>query len=184
LHREQRFLAGSTAVDIEHRYQLAASPISGTRRPTSPSGSLGCRQRVSGSGKLARASTPAYPCAGMSSHARIALQSTLVLLDFDARRLENRVVLAIRHAPARDFRSQVRVHDLEHTFGRRLRAAGAGFEDRQDLLGHRSRGSQPTARQPTKRGSSRRPTAYASVMADGRNSWCCGAHSGGEESRG
>ena len=33
---------------------------------------------------------------------------------------------------------QVRVHDLKHTFGRRLRAAGVGFEDRQDLLGHRS----------------------------------------------
>jgi integrase len=31
---------------------------------------------------------------------------------------------------------QVRVHDLKHTFGRRLRAAGVSFEDRQDLLGH------------------------------------------------
>ena len=34
---------------------------------------------------------------------------------------------------------QVRVHDLKHTFGRRLRASGVSFEDRQDLLGHRSR---------------------------------------------
>ncbi len=33
---------------------------------------------------------------------------------------------------------QVRVHDLKHTFGRRIRAAGVSFEDRQDLLGHRS----------------------------------------------
>jgi integrase len=33
---------------------------------------------------------------------------------------------------------QVRVHDLKHTFGRRLRAAGVSFEDRQDLLGRRS----------------------------------------------
>ena len=33
---------------------------------------------------------------------------------------------------------QLRVHDLKHTFGRRLRASGVGFEDRQDLLGHRS----------------------------------------------
>jgi integrase len=33
---------------------------------------------------------------------------------------------------------QVRVHDLKHTFGRRLRAAGVNFEDRQDLLGHKS----------------------------------------------
>ena len=34
--------------------------------------------------------------------------------------------------------NQARVHDLKHTFGRRLRAAGVTFEDRQDLLGHRS----------------------------------------------
>jgi integrase len=32
---------------------------------------------------------------------------------------------------------QVRIHDLKHTFGRRPRAAGVSFEDRQDLLGHR-----------------------------------------------
>ena len=31
---------------------------------------------------------------------------------------------------------RIRVHDLKHTFGRRLRAAGVSFEDRQDLLGH------------------------------------------------
>jgi integrase len=34
---------------------------------------------------------------------------------------------------------RVRVHDLKHTYARRLRAAGVSFEDRQDLLGHRSR---------------------------------------------
>lgn len=33
---------------------------------------------------------------------------------------------------------RLRVHDLKHTFGRRLRAAGVSFEDRQDLLGHKS----------------------------------------------
>ena len=33
---------------------------------------------------------------------------------------------------------KVRVHDLKHTFGRRPRAAGVSFEDRQDLLGHKS----------------------------------------------
>ena len=33
---------------------------------------------------------------------------------------------------------RVRVHDLKHTFGRRLRAAGVSDEDRQDLLGHKS----------------------------------------------
>jgi hypothetical protein len=30
------------------------------------------------------------------------------------------------------------VHDLKHTFGRSLRAACVSFEDRQDLLGHKS----------------------------------------------
>ena len=32
----------------------------------------------------------------------------------------------------------VRVHDLRHSFGHRLRAAGVSFEDRQDLLSHKS----------------------------------------------
>ncbi|MEL0585506.1 MAG: tyrosine-type recombinase/integrase [Candidatus Thiodiazotropha sp. (ex. Lucinoma kazani)] len=45
---------------------------------------------------------------------------------------------AWRHARTRVGLSQVRVHDLKHTLGRRLRAAGVSFEDRQDLLGHRS----------------------------------------------
>jgi hypothetical protein len=35
------------------------------------------------------------------------------------------------------FRS-VRVHDLKHTYGHRLRVAGVGFEDRKLLLGHKS----------------------------------------------
>jgi len=35
------------------------------------------------------------------------------------------------------FRS-IRVHDLKHTFGHRLRAAGVSFEDRQSLLGHKA----------------------------------------------
>ncbi len=30
------------------------------------------------------------------------------------------------------------MHYLKHTFGRRLRAVGVSFEDRQDLLGHKS----------------------------------------------
>jgi integrase len=45
---------------------------------------------------------------------------------------------AWQKARARAGLPQVRVHDLKHTFGRRLRAAGVSFEDRQDLLGHRS----------------------------------------------
>ncbi|MFH1114887.1 MAG: tyrosine-type recombinase/integrase [Pseudomonadota bacterium] len=43
-----------------------------------------------------------------------------------------------RHARCRAGLPEVRVHDLKHTFGRRLRAAGVSFEDRQDLLGHKS----------------------------------------------
>jgi integrase len=41
--------------------------------------------------------------------------------------------------PAAEGFRGVRVHDLKHTFGRRLRAANVSFEDRQDLLGHKSR---------------------------------------------
>jgi integrase len=40
--------------------------------------------------------------------------------------------------PAPEGFRNVRVHDLKHTYGRRLRAAGVSFEDRQDLLGHKS----------------------------------------------
>jgi len=32
----------------------------------------------------------------------------------------------------------VRIHDLKHTFGRRLRAAGVSLETRKVLLGHRN----------------------------------------------
>ena len=45
---------------------------------------------------------------------------------------------AWKKARARAALPRLRVHDLKHTFGRRLRAAGVSFEDRQDLLGHRS----------------------------------------------
>lgn len=34
--------------------------------------------------------------------------------------------------------SYIRVHDLRHTFGSRLRAAGVSVEDREDLLAHKS----------------------------------------------
>ncbi len=45
---------------------------------------------------------------------------------------------AWRKARERVGLAQVRIHDHKHTFGRRLRAAGVSFEDRQDLLGHKS----------------------------------------------
>ena len=38
--------------------------------------------------------------------------------------------------PVPDGFRRIRVHDLKHTFGRRLRAAGVSFEARQVLLGH------------------------------------------------
>jgi integrase len=41
-----------------------------------------------------------------------------------------------RNARIRADLQHVRVHDLKHTFARRLRAAAVSFEDRQDLLGH------------------------------------------------
>ena len=47
-------------------------------------------------------------------------------------------VHAWREARKRAGLEEARVHDLKHTFGRRLRAAGVSFEDRQDLLGHKS----------------------------------------------
>ena len=56
----------------------------------------------------------------------------------------NRIVQSLleelrgQHARIRAGLPQVRVHDLKHNFGRRLRAAGVSFEDRQDLLGHKS----------------------------------------------
>jgi len=43
-----------------------------------------------------------------------------------------------RNEPAPEGFRRVRVHDLKHTFGRRLRAAGVSFEDRQVLLGHKN----------------------------------------------
>ena len=45
---------------------------------------------------------------------------------------------AWRKARVRADLPKVRVNDLKHTFGRRLRAAGVSIEDRQDLLRHRS----------------------------------------------
>jgi integrase len=44
----------------------------------------------------------------------------------------------ILRAPCPGGFRRIRVHDLKHTFGRRLRAACVSVEDRQDLLGHKS----------------------------------------------
>ncbi len=50
-------------------------------------------------------------------------------------RMNNSAWRKARHTVGLD---AVRVHDLRHTFGMRLRAAGVSLEDRQDLLGHKS----------------------------------------------
>ena len=52
--------------------------------------------------------------------------------------LYNMLNSAWRRARERSKLPGFRVHDLRHTFGHRLRAAGVGYEDRQDLLGHKS----------------------------------------------
>jgi integrase len=54
------------------------------------------------------------------------------------KRLQRMYNRAWREARERAGLLHIRVHDLKHTFGRRLRAAGVSFEDRQDLLGHKS----------------------------------------------
>ena len=57
---------------------------------------------------------------------------------YNGKRIRKLNTAAWRKGRLRAGLPQVRVHDLKHTFGRRLRAAGVSFEDRQDLLGHRS----------------------------------------------
>ena len=55
----------------------------------------------------------------------------------DGKRIARMMTSGWKRARARAGLSQVRVHDLKYKFGRRLRATGVSFEDRQDLLGHR-----------------------------------------------
>ena len=60
------------------------------------------------------------------------------VFSFKGRPLARMLSTGWRQAREKAKMPEVRVHDLKHTFGRRLRAAGVSFEDRQDLLGHRS----------------------------------------------
>ena len=53
------------------------------------------------------------------------------------RRASKRYASEFGRSCPKGFRS-IRVHDLKHTYGHRLRAAGVGFEDRKLLLGHKS----------------------------------------------
>lgn len=58
------------------------------------------------------------------------------VFDYKGRKLDRMMNRAWRDAREAVDLKLVRVHDMRHTFGMRLRAAGVGFEDRQDLLGH------------------------------------------------
>lgn len=53
------------------------------------------------------------------------------------RRAANRYAQELERTCPAGFRA-LRVHDLKHTYGHRLRVAGVGFEDRKVLLGHKS----------------------------------------------
>ena len=58
------------------------------------------------------------------------------VFSFRERPLVRMLNSAWRAARKRADLKQVRVHDLKHTFERRLRSVGVSLEDRQDLLGH------------------------------------------------
>ena len=58
------------------------------------------------------------------------------VFDFKGRKLERMNNRAWRMAREANELKSVRVHDMRHTFGMRLRAAGVSIEDRQDLFGH------------------------------------------------
>ena len=65
-------------------------------------------------------------------------KNTIYVFGYRDRALHHMLNHGWRKARERAGLPMVRVHDLKHTFGRRLRAASVSFEDRQDLLGHRS----------------------------------------------
>jgi len=67
------------------------------------------------------------------------------------------------------------VHDLKHTFGRRLRAAGVSFEDRQDLLGHRSGRITTHYSAAGLLGSLRLPIGWMMARLVSLSWWCCAA---------
>ncbi len=84
-----------------------------------------------------------YRLVVLNSVARRVLESVrgehpIWVFTYKGRRMSRMNNSAWKRARERIGLPQVRVHDLKHTFGYRLRAAGVSFEDRQDLLGHKS----------------------------------------------
>lgn len=63
-------------------------------------------------------------------------QSSDYVFTYEGRPLSRMNNTSWKKARARAGLPQLRVHDLRHTFGHRLRAAGVSIEDRKDLLGH------------------------------------------------
>ena len=79
----------------------------------------------------------------LNRHARAVVQEMRgmhpeYVFTYEGRPVQKMYGAAWRKARQRAGLPQARVHDLKHTFGRRLRAAGVSYEDRQDLLGHKS----------------------------------------------
>jgi integrase len=77
----------------------------------------------------------------LNSVARAIVQSrrgnkSVYVFDNKGEKLSRMTNRAWRKGRAAAGLDDVRIHDLRHTFGMRLRAAGVCFEDRQDLLGH------------------------------------------------
>lgn len=58
------------------------------------------------------------------------------VFDFKQHRIHRMGGRSWRNALARSGLVGIRVHDLRHTFGKRLRAAGVDYQNLQDLLGH------------------------------------------------
>lgn len=61
------------------------------------------------------------------------------VFSYKGRRLHNMLNTGWQKARVKAGLEDVRVHDLRHTYGCRLRSTGVSFEDRQDLLGHTSK---------------------------------------------
>src|SRR5262245_9662625 len=85
--------------------------------------------RAASKGTARRAHTPktAHPVERLNNNAwRKARRRAAINLALD------------RHEAVNEAFARVRVHDLKHTYGRRLRAAGVPEETRKALLGHKS----------------------------------------------
>ena len=67
---------------------------------------------------------------------RAANPFAVYVFEYSGHKLSRPTNKAWNRAKAKAGLEEVRWHDLRHTFGMRLRAAGVGLEDRADLLGH------------------------------------------------